>query len=719
MRRYFFRSLVLIVSMVFLAPARSQPLPQPEAQAEIPPAPQPLPKSNVTPEKGFRIEFLGKEPSSDWARVAGKLVDEKLVPIETLQITKGHDACSAVLEQLNFRSRAIRLRCSDDMRTLIKRMNPGLPNPLPIGTEVKYPDLPLEATYWYAGFDRSLPGEADRYRKISQAWKAFKFKHEETNGSLVQVKFRGFSTEIVPSDPAEAAKALGGIERYDPKLRTFDTRVLTLSSASPQKPFSMTMDPITAGDLCLRRTPPPAPLPSYVVLLNGSEEHLRCESKCKAKELNRCPEIVLLDQPVSRHPDIASSLRPSDDPPDDAAGGGTPNERRVAEDWCPFLNFNVGKHHGTHLAGIMVGSRTTKGFPGLAPNASLDDRNIQGSFEREISKLIKAKNFFNHRGNVIFVYASQFPNAGITLSNNDDRLASPPYVRDLLDGLRLWVVAAGQVPSNQPPFEIAPTVNMSPMNLGDQNTVLVVTACDDCYSDRPTIARWANYSGPRTGGLVNLAAPGGSDARKIPSTVTESQHGLSFGTSQATALVGGLAAAMMSCHPSYTAQSLKTRLLATSRPWFNRNSDVAKKISAGIVDASTALLSPHVHWITRRVNGKLDDAKELKWCQEEVKVRRPDNTNETISTKEILRLVRSTSSGEADSWFVFHQDQNGIVKGGVLEADRSKPLLFLRQEGPQAKAQIPLKLDEIEDFLVGLAPDATSEVPRKLKGCSL
>ena len=53
---------------------------------------------------------------------------------------------------------------------------------------------------------------------------------KRTNGSLVQIKFRGFSAEIVPPDPMDAAKALDGIERYDPKLRTFDTRVLTLSS---------------------------------------------------------------------------------------------------------------------------------------------------------------------------------------------------------------------------------------------------------------------------------------------------------------------------------------------------------------------------------------------------------------------------------------------------------------------------------------------------------
>ena len=103
--------------------------------------------------------------------------------IETLHISRGQDACSAVLEQLNFRSREISLRCSDEMRVLIQKLNSNLPHRLPVGTEVKYPDLPLEAMYWYAGFDRSLPGEADRYRKISQAWKVF--KKNEKNKRLV------------------------------------------------------------------------------------------------------------------------------------------------------------------------------------------------------------------------------------------------------------------------------------------------------------------------------------------------------------------------------------------------------------------------------------------------------------------------------------------------------------------------------------------------------
>ena len=50
-------------------------------------------------------------------------------------------------------------------------------------------------------------------------------------------------------------------------------------------------------------------------------------------------------------------------------------------------------------------------------------------------------------------------------------------------------------------------------------------------------------------GLVNLAAPGGSAENPIPSAIDDSHYATSYGTSQATAFVGGLAAAMLSCWP--------------------------------------------------------------------------------------------------------------------------------------------------------------------------
>src|SRR5262249_45656983 len=153
--------------------------------------------------------------------------------------------------------------------------------------------------------------------------------------------------------------------------------------------------------------------------------------------------------------------------------------------------------------------------------------------------------------------------------------------------------------------------------LGDVPNVLVVTSCQDCYSDRPSISHWANYSGIRSSGLVNIAAPGGTDAKRIPAPITEKNYGLAFGTSQSTALVGGLAAAMMACYPgTYSAPSLKTRLLTTSLPPLSR--DVAEKISVGIVDASKALLNPNFHWLTLKSRAVEQSMEEVYWCKEEL-----------------------------------------------------------------------------------------------------
>ena len=74
MAESFARLLVFIVLAVFIGAAHSQSQPQSTVQSESPPVPpQSPPILNGDADKGFRIEFLGKEPSSDWARVAEKL----------------------------------------------------------------------------------------------------------------------------------------------------------------------------------------------------------------------------------------------------------------------------------------------------------------------------------------------------------------------------------------------------------------------------------------------------------------------------------------------------------------------------------------------------------------------------------------------------------------------------------------------------------------------
>jgi hypothetical protein len=261
------------------------------------------------------------------------------------------------------------------------------------------------------------------------------------------------------------------------------------------------------------------------------------------------------------------------------------------------------------------------------------------------------------------------------------------------------------------------------MNLGDRGSVLVVTACENCYSKDSRIASWANFSGPKSGGLVNIAAPGGSADEKIPGPVTEKAYGLANGTSQAAALVGGLAAAMMSCYPDtyHSAKLLKTRILATARPPLS--SDVAQKVATGIVDAKRAMLDPSVHWVTRKsTNGAQEQYKDLKWCTQNVTLNDPDSDiTLSVDVRKIRALVRDTTA-ETSAWFVAYQKETGGGQTTIRFAslatppDKLNPLLYFRTSPPPAPVQ-PLPLEDFQDLLVGLSPKATSEVPLDFIGC--
>jgi hypothetical protein len=725
MQRLWSVLLFMAVSKMMAGPVHAQPLPPTQVEPQAAPSPQAR-QLNTDAAAGFRIEFLGKEPSADWARVAGSLVDSKLVPLETLQLSKGQDPCEAVLEALDFRR--FKLGCSREMREFIRKLNPKLSFS---SSTVNYPGLPIEGTTnWFAGFDFSEPGEEDRYKKVVTAWRALKIgetRKGDEKQPLVQVEFRGFQATIASSESAALKNALKEIERYDPNLKRFDTRVLPLSTEPlSMKPFSM-KDPMGAAELCVKNptSPPSPPLPAYISLLGGSKDDLKCVNKCM--EAGACPEIVLIDQQVAHHPDIADSLLT-----EEGVGAtpdiGTPN-------WCPFVPFNEDLHHGTHMAGLMVSSGKTSSFLGLAPTARLNVKNIGKLFDQNIPTIAKASSYGapNTSFNLIVVFASQFPlpkktlpdgsvEFQTTLLNGELRHTNPRYVSDILASQRLWIVAAGQ-PETKQGREIGTHDYMSPMNLGDHTGVLVVTACEDCYSDQPAISPWANYSGngPGSGGLVNLAAPGGTKASPIPSTITGLKYGLAYGTSQATALVGGLAAAMMSCYPTtyVTPKSLKFRLLATSMP--SQSQDVARKITAGIVDASEALLDPAVHWVRRKSNnGVRENFKDVRWCKQNLTLidENQGGGAHTVDVRQIRRIVKSST--DSDSWFIFYVvEPTGIdptMWSGIvgIPSDRMGSLLYFGDGPKTAGPSFPL--DEIQDLLIGLG--ATSKVLTNFAGCT-
>jgi Subtilase family len=243
------------------------------------------------------------------------------------------------------------------------------------------------------------------------------------------------------------------------------------------------------------------------------------------------------------------------------------------------------------------------------------------------------------------------------------------------------------------------------MNVGDFKNVLVVTACENCFDRTAKIADWANYS---TAGLVNIAAPGGTQAEGIPSTATNSAYAVAYGTSQAAAVIGGLAGAMMTCYPSkfQNSRELKVRLQSAVRPPVR--DDMARKISAGIVDAEKALKDPSVHHV--RVKAQPEKrAKELQWCRDKIDLIDPVTRRPLpgggINPRFVTQIVRDEAPDGNPAWYVYYEPDdrsNATVKryGPGLLPD-ARPLLRVKDED-NSQPSDPISINDVEFILPGI-----------------
>ncbi|WP_038965580.1 S8 family serine peptidase [Bradyrhizobium diazoefficiens] len=640
----------------------------------------------------FQIEFLGKDPSADWAKTVLKLMRTGDVPTSTLTLEKGQDPCNAVLQRLQFDK--FHLGCSDGMKEVIRQLNPSLPSPSPIGQLVIYPDLPItKSVPWRAAFDSAIPEENDRLVKVRELWKGRK-TGEKTAGSQRTLGFEGVAVELkVPTSP-ENYKWVEGVENFNKDIDRFETRAVAKETNPVAGPkFSNT--PIDWAESC---NAPPIPItaaPPYISLLNATDNPT-CSAACSKPGNPSCPEIVLVDQAVDPHPDLISALRMPNTAP--------------ANNWCPFKKYDATKNHGTHLAGIMVSAGAATGFKGLAPNVSLDSQPIT---DPAIKKLLDSK--ANLAGLKIYVYAGKFKN-DYSITTLETRRHKPPQVEDILASQGLWVVAAGQ---QEPVIDIGRKTTDSPMNLGDQKNVIVVTACDDCYGSKAAIPDWANYS---TEGLVTVAAPGGSGARQIPSTIDASSLGLAYGTSQSTALVAGLLAEMASCFPQRYVNGalLKQRLEAIAKP--APTEEMSSKVSAGVVDATFAYRDPDAQ-LLKLAGDTVKSAKNLWFCTDNIRLRSLADDEELeigpIPVKRIRGIYKQII-GNQTGWRVKYQLKQGeptstspLVKF-MPDASWGPDKPFFYVDGSSDLPARPILVDEVETLIPGLAGGS---IPPAYQGC--
>jgi hypothetical protein len=412
-----------------------------------------------------------------------------------------------------------------------------------------------------------------------------------------------------------------------------------------------------------------------------------------------CPLIVLIDQAVYRHPDIASaslsgSLLLGE--------GGDRAMRRV----CQTVTFNEEAHHGTHLAGIVASASDGHGLIGLHPGARMHVLDWNELTPRQVAADIE--NRYNGGSEKrLYLFASEWEfeerdREGPLLNDPEFRLTRNEVARKIANLDDLWVVAAGQAEEDgEVPREVDGKLAAGPMNLGDLKNVIVVTACTKCGRSAPALLQSANYSRE----FVHIAAPG-SDAS-------------ASGTSPAAAFVAGVAAAMMHRYPDYydNADKVKRQLQATSWPGFD--GEEGERLASGILDPELALRNPRTPWMKLSGEHEMSEFQFQGWCahaqQERIYFEDPETgtpIRDGVPLEAVYRIVQRTD-GPDPRWVFYTKaffDGDSTALGKVLRIGPGRP-----QGGGDPSilrtATAVVRLSQIEDLLVPRS-NLTVDCPR-------
>jgi serine protease AprX len=264
--------------------------------------------------------------------------------------------------------------------------------------------------------------------------------------------------------------------------------------------------------------------------------------------------------------------------------------------------------HGTHMAGLIAGNGALSGgtWAGAAPKANLVSVKVAGpDGSTDVSVVIAAMQW-------IVTHRSLYNIRVLNLSFGTDALQ--PYLLDPLDFAveQVWragivvVVAAGNRGS------LPGTVNKP----GDDPFVITVGAADlneTVGTSDDTVAGFSSR-GPTHDliakpdvvapgiGMVSDRDAGSTLDTRYPAARIGTYYFKGSGTSQAAAVVSGVAALMIQANPSITPNVLKAALIGTA----NRNMASLAGAGAGLVDANAAVNAAATNsYASRPANGGL------------------------------------------------------------------------------------------------------------------
>lgn len=272
------------------------------------------------------------------------------------------------------------------------------------------------------------------------------------------------------------------------------------------------------------------------------------------------------------------------------------NRVRARVDFTPDHDGYDRFGHGTHMAGLIAGDGSLSGgvWTGAAPKANLISVKVAGKDgSTDVSVVIAAMQW-------VVTHRSAYNIRVLNLSFGTD--AIQPYLLDPLDYAveRVWrsgivvIVAAGNGGS------LPGTINKP----ADDPFVITVGAADVSGTKDTSDDAVASFSsrGPTHDllakpdlvapgiGMVSDRAPGSTLDVEHPAARVGSYYFKGSGTSQATAVVSGVAALMIQAKPSITPDVLKAALVGTARKMGGFLGIVGLDgAGAGLVDATAAV----------------------------------------------------------------------------------------------------------------------------------
>jgi hypothetical protein len=637
---------------------------------------------------GLFIFFEGDEPGKTIASTLGKLIENQTllrqaaIPVKYHVIEQRDTVCKILYDQ------GYPLPCTREILDIVERLNPKtepVKRGLQVETPLFLPELHLEK---YAA-RRWVP--ANEANDMVKNWRALNADISRKSDGLSYVRFDAYRI-FVPAASDEAA-----------------TKILQLVSGDT-RPANIKVDFVPGVPVLEKQNS--AGLQSEQAwrawceqttakqLIRYRDLSVSAETAQGDGQAGPIPVAVhIVDGPVHVTPSLRGALAETP--------ATTPLPAAPAN--CAWVPFSKPYHHATHMAGIIASRDNGSGLLGIAPLATIhpfpwlkaDGKvAVAASATRgpDLSRLID-KN--NDKGVPIPVYliATEFPQPP---SNGTEILDRFRYIvpSSIRGSAGIFVVAAGQADDGQLPAALSVDSDISPQNLGDQENVIVVTACVDCMAKQPRILAAANKSASAENPAgVHLAAPGGS---VIGSWVGDGQFSVSSGTSQAAAFVAGVAAQMIGRYKDVYKDGLavKKRLQVTTYP-ANWSDDDAKKLSVGIVDPRVALLDPSKTWIKENGKWRDIDIKPLT-ATELFNYRDGDlETPAAFSSVGLLRVMRTTEGKPAERRWDFYVDGSRIkpkaYKRGHINRVRSQiPSGVLQQCGNNP----PINWVDVEDLIV-------------------